>query len=276
MPNVLINGMNKEEIISKINSHNNRIKEENPPIIFKIKSIRENNNLEDINDSINSFNLPIDENFYAILTPERDLIIHWNTGKMFKIVGYSIEITNNKLYMIQKSYKNNDRVLLCCCKNQIKEKNGILFVEIDKKEIETFNYNITDFKVECMCLLNISDDVIKNNSIYNERNNNWAYNNPNNIDFSKKYHLLLLGGYDIRENKQSVKLYQILNDANNNEKNDRIKMENVNGIILLELPDVILSQLNFESNIININQKENEIAIITKENIYYLSFGIYP
>ena len=276
MPNVLNNGMNKENKISKINSHNNRVKEENPPIIFNIKSIRKNNNPEDINDSINSSNLiPIDENLYALLTEERDLIIHWNTGKKFKIVGYSIEITNNKLYMIQKSYKNNDRVLLCCCKNQIKEKNGILFIEIDKKETETFNYIITDFKVECMCLLNISDDFIRNNSIYNERNNNWANNNLNN---SKKYHFLLLGGYDIREHKPSAKLYQILIDESNNEKNDRITMENVNGIILLELPDATLSQLNFDSNIININQKENEneITIITKENIYYLSFEIYP
>ena len=95
------NGMNIENIISKIGApikkENNEEIKEKPPISFILKS-RENNNFTEIKKLNESLNLKInkiqiDENLYAFLTQERDLIIHWNTGKTFKIVGYSIEIT---------------------------------------------------------------------------------------------------------------------------------------------------------------------------------------
>ena len=174
------NGMNLENIISKIGIYikkeNIKIIKEKPPISFIFKGIKENNNIEDIKELNENLNLEInnkiqiDENIYVFLTQERDLIIHWKTGKQYKIVGYSIEITNNKLYIFQKSYQNNDRVLLLFyCKNQIKEKNGILFIEIDKKEIETIFNNNTDFKVECMCLIYMSDYITRKNSISYEK-----------------------------------------------------------------------------------------------------------
>jgi len=276
--NVFNNGMNIESIISKINTfRNSEIQEESPFISFNLKSIRENNNFEDINVLNNSFNLninirmQIDGKLYVILTQEGDLIIHWETGRIFKIVGCSIEISNNEICIIQKSNENNDRVLICCCKNQIKEKNGILLVELDKKETETFFLNIPDFQVEHMCLLNMSDYITRSKS----KNNNWVNNNPNNIYFSKKYYFFLIGGYDIRENKPKVKLYQVLTDENNNEKNDQMSKDNIKGIKLKEIPDETLSKLEFKSNIISISQDENGIAILTKENTYYLSFNIY-
>ena len=279
-------GMNIENIISKIGVPFKKenveiIKEKLPisPISFIFKGVKENNNIEEIKELNESLNLEInnriqiDENLYALLTKERDLIIHWNNRKKYKIIGYSIEITNNKLYMIQKSYQNNERVLLCCCKNQIKEKNGILFIEIDKKETETLINNITNFKVECMCLIYKSDDITRNNSNSKDKNN--TNGNSNNNDFSKKDYFLLIGGIDVKENKSKVKLYKILTDGNNNEEKDQMKEKNIEGIRLSELHDDVLSQLEFESNIISINQKESEIIILTKENTYYLSFDIY-
>jgi hypothetical protein len=278
--------MNIENIISKIGVSFKKenikiIKEKLPisPISFIFKGVKENNNIEEIKELNESLNLEInnriqiDENLYALLTKERDLIIHWNNRKKYKIIGYSIEITNNKLYMIQKSYQNNERVLLCCCKNQIKEKNGILFIEIDKKETETLINNITNFKVECMCLIYKSDDITRNNSNSKDKNN--TNGNSNNNDFSKKDYFLLIGGIDVKENKSKVKLYKILTDGNNNEEKDQMKEKNIEGIRLSELHDDVLSQLEFESNIISINQKESEIIILTKENTYYLSFDIY-
>ena len=279
-------GMNIENIISKIGVPFKKekieiIKEKLPisPISFIFKGVKENNNIEEIKELNESLNLEInnriqiDENLYALLTKERDLIIHWNNRKKYKIIGYSIEITNNKLYMIQKSYQNNERVLLCCCKNQIKEKNGILFIEIDKKETETLINNITNFKVECMCLIYESDDITRNNSNSKDKNN--TNSNSNNNDFSKKDYFLLIGGLDIKENKSKVKLYKILINGNNNKEKALMKDKNIEGIRLSELHDDALSQLKFESNIISINQKESEITILTKENTYYLSFDIY-
>ena len=175
--------------------------------------------------------------------------------------------------MIPKSYQNSDRVLLCCCKNQIKEKNGILFIEIDKKEPETSISNITDFKVECMCLLYKSDVITRYNSNSQEKNN--INGNPNNNEFSKKNYFLLIGGLDVRENKSKVKLYKILTNENKNEEKEQIKEKKLEGIRLSELYDDALSKLLFESNIISINQNETEITILTKENTYYLSFDIY-
>ena len=259
------NGMNLENIISKIGIYikkeNIKIIKEKPPISFIFKGIKENNNIEDIKELNENLNLEInnkiqiDENTHAFLTQERDLIIHWKTGKQYKIVGYSIEITNNKLYIFQKSYQNNDRVLLLFyCKNQIKEKNGILFIEIDKKEIETIFNNITDFKVECMCLIYMSDYITRKNSISYEKKN--VNDNPNKNDFLKRNYFLLIGGFDIRENRPKLKLFQVLTDG------------------FSEIQDDELSQLEFESNIISINQKESEITILTKENTYYLCFDI--
>ena len=271
-------GMNIENIISKIGvpikKENNEDIKEKPHISFNY--IGKNNTNRDIiklKESLNLENneIQIDENLYALLTQDRALIIRLNTektSKIVKIVGYSLEIKNNKLYMIKKSYKNNDRVLLCCCKNQIKEKNGILFIEIDKKDTETFNYNITDFKVECMCLLNISDDITTKNSINNERNNI--------NDFSKKYYFLLIGGFDTKENEQKVKLFQILTDENYYKGKDQMEDENIEGIRLSELQNNTLSQQKFEGNIISINKIENKnkISILTKENTYDFSFEI--
>ena len=279
----LNNGMNLENIISKIRmpikKENFKIIKEKPPISFFFKGINENNNIEDIKELNENLNLKvnnkiqIDENIYALLTQKRDLIIHWNTGKQYKIIGYSIEITNNKLYMIQKSYKYNDRVLLCCCKNQIKEKNGILFIEIDKKEKETLFNNITDFKVECMCLLYKSDDITSKNSNSKDKNN--INDNPSNNDLLKKNYFLLIGGFDLKEKKPKVKLFQVLTDEKiNNEEKNQMKEENIKGIRLSELKDDVLSHLEFESEIISINQKESEITIFTKENRYFLSFDI--
>ena len=278
-------GMNIENIIAKIGvpfkKKNIEIIKENPlisPISFIFKDVKENNNIEDTielnenhNLKINNNRIQIDENLYSLLTKERDLIIHWNTGKQYKIIGYSIEITNNKLNMIQKSYQNNDRVLLCCCKSQIKEKNGILFIEIDKKETETLINNITDFKVECMCLLYKSDDITRNNSNSKEKNN--INDNSNNNDYSKRNYFLLIGGFDIKEKRPKIKLFQVLVDEkSNNEEKDHMEEENKKGIRLSEIPDDTLSELKFESNIISINQNESEITILTKENTYTLFF----
>jgi len=280
-------GMNIENIIAKIGvpfkKKNIEIIKENPlisPISFIFKDVKENNNIEDTielnenhNLKINNNRIQIDENLYSLLTKERDLIIHWNTGKQYKIIGYSIEITNNKLNMIQKSYQNNDRVILCCCKSQIKEKNGILFIEIDKKETETLINNITDFKVECMCLLYKSDDITRNNSNSKEKNN--INDNSNNNDYSKRNYFLLIGGFDIKEKRPKIKLFQVLVDEkSNNEEKDHMEEENKKGIRLSEIPDDTLSELKFESNIISINQNESEITILTKENTYTLFFDI--
>ena len=241
-------GMNIENIISKIGVPFKKekieiIKEKLPisPISFIFKGVKENNNIEEIKELNESLNLEInnriqiDENLYALLTKERDLIIHWN--------------------------------------NRNKEKNGILFIEIDKKETETLINNITNFKVECMCLIYESDDITRNNSNSKDKNN--TNSNSNNNDFSKKDYFLLIGGLDIKENKSKVKLYKILINGNNNKEKALMKDKNIEGIRLSELHDDALSQLKFESNIISINQKESEITILTKENTYYLSFDIY-
>ena len=118
-----------------------------------------------------------------------------------------------------------------------------------------------------MCLLNISDDFTRNKTNPKEKNNI--------NDFSNKYHFLLTGGFDIKENKPKVKLYQILTDESNYKGKDQMKDEDIKGIRLSELQNDELSQLKFEGNIISINQIENEISILTKENTYDLSFDIY-
>jgi len=274
------NGMNIENIISEIGKpikkENNEIIKERSIISFIFKGIRERNNIEDkrkVNENLNLINkeMKIDGKLHVILTQEGDLIIHWETGRIFKIVGFSIEISNNKICIIHKSNENNDRLLICCCKNQIKEKNGILLIELDIKETEALISNITDFQVEHMCHLNMSGEITRINSNSIEKNN--IKGNSNNNDFSKKNYLIL-AGYNIKENKPKVKLFQILLDGNKNEGKGQMKVENINGIRMLELYDEVLSTLEFKSNIISIHQNESEIIILTKDSEYYLSYHI--
>jgi len=144
-------------------------------------------------------------------------------------------------------------------------------MKIDENLYELLISNITDFQVEHICLLNISDEITRNNSNSIEKNN--INENPNNNDFSKNNYFIL-GGYDLKENKPKVKLFQILPDGNKNEGKGQMKVENINGIRLLELYDEVLSNLEFKSNIISIHQNEREITILTKDSEYYLSYHI--
>ena len=279
-------GMSKENLISKIKSYykKNTIKKEEKinHISFKLRKIKDNNNIEETTKSNDTIHLveqnnereinneiKIDDKLLVSLYKEK-LIISWiKTRRKYKNVDLAIELTKNKLYIIKKS----DKTLLFCLNTQYKEKSGVLLVEPDKKETKTTIHNIVDFQIEYIYFLNYMDVITKKDSKTDEKNNydnNKNNNNNNNninenhkiIDFSNKDIYILVGGYDKRENKSKIKLFQALTDENKNEE------------IVSELEDYELSNLNLKSGIININQKENEIIIYTKETIYELFFEI--
>ena len=118
-----------------------------------------------------------------------------------EIIGYSFVKTVNGLILIQK-LDNFGSLLLCACvKYTSDQKNGILVVDIGKKEengkiIHHF-YETDNYEVYCFCHIIVKE----HNYILNDEKN-------------KKYETecFLVGGFDGEKKSGKIKLYKFEND----------------------------------------------------------------
>ena len=125
------------------------------------------------------------------------------------ISGYSFIHTPYGLSVVgEDGPPPKNKILLCACKKYSEgQKNGILLINLQLSETDikknTFFYDTGDFEVYCFCpilIINYSE-IIKNDFIYKET----------------KY--VLVGGYDSKKQKGSIKLFKLIfdNDSYKNE-----------------------------------------------------------
>ena len=161
-----------------------------------------------------------------------------------EIIGYSFNHHSNGLAVISNK-KNKNKILLCSCKKN--DKNGILYIYIEKdnpKFIEHF-IDTNNFEVYCFSKL-----YIKVNKLFN-------YNNEENAtDY------ILVGGFNQNKNQGSIKVYKAedneitltknpyydgiikeskspVNNIIQNENNKKIIIGNLDGCIyLVDTPDI--------------------------------------
>ena len=125
------------------------------------------------------------------------------------ISGYSFIHTPYGLSVVgEDGPPPKNKILLCACKKYSEgQKNGILLINLQLLETDikknTFFYDTGDFEVYCFCpilIINYSE-IIKNDFIYKET----------------KY--VLVGGYDSKKQKGSIKLFKLIfdNDSYKNE-----------------------------------------------------------
>ena len=125
------------------------------------------------------------------------------------ISGYSFIHTPYGLSVVgEDGPPPKNKILLCACKKYSEgQKNGILLINLQLLETDIkkniFFYDTGDFEVYCFCpilIINYSE-IIKNDFIYKET----------------KY--VLVGGYDSKKQKGSIKLFKLIfdNDSYKNE-----------------------------------------------------------
>ena len=133
---------------------------------------------------------------------------------IYDIKDYSFVFSSNGLTTI--SINNNKEILLCACKKYLKhQKNGILLVNIEKKNNNEYKYshqfyNTYNYEVFCFCPI----FIIKKKDILTDA-------------VKKKTDYFLVGGYQTNINKGKIKLYKI-NYENNLIDNEIVFIEDIN------------------------------------------------
>ena len=141
---------------------------------------------------------------YAFITNENKLIFFDINIK--NIIDYKNEYSiisspNNSLLIdIESNNKNDNKVILCACKNSVMEdKRGILLIYKNNTKIY-YNFKLLeDFDIYCFCKITMLDDnfILKKEEIKN--------------------HYLLVAGYDKKNESGLIKLYSVI--TNNFETN---------------------------------------------------------
>ena len=122
-----------------------------------------------------------------------------------EIIGYSFDISQNCLYIIQRTNKNDTKIkLLCSCKNN-KNENGILLIIFylnNKNEMIVLFIKTGNVGISCFCSL-LKNDKNKKMDYYNEKDEN------------KDISYFLAGGNDKNKKKPMIQLYKIIFDSIN-------------------------------------------------------------
>ena len=191
-----------------------------------------------------------------ILSKGEDKLIFYNipTNLIYtnEIYKYSFNTSPNGLTLITNT-KNNLKILLCACKKFIsKQKNGILLVIINGKNIEFHKfYDTKNFEVYCFC------------QIY-QKDKNILINNDKLTD------LFLVGGFDSKKSVGIIKLYKM--EYSDNNKNIEIKfiqdiLINDNNDIIYKGPINCIIQTKIERKIL-ISFSNGYIYVMTPPNTY--------
>jgi len=143
---------------------------------------------------------------------------------------HSFNTSPNSLMLIEHKFKSKNRnkknknvnesikLLLCGCTKYLREqRNGILIVTPNQKNVKDNFYETGDFEVFCFCLL---------------QNNNTM----NNGNINKYNDYFLVGGYDSINNQGLIKLYKIIYDYNHIENIKIEFVQNVSNLSMFKFP----------------------------------------
>ena len=171
--------------------------------------------------------IQISDNIFAFtsnktLSNGEDKIIIYNSlsKKYTYIDNYSFVLSQNNLCLISKENENNNKFLLCACKDE-SQKNGILLVKI---EINNYNslssrfFDTKDFEVYCFCQICKFENPNITNMILRE-------DHDKNKMIGTEY--FLIGGFDSINKQGLIKLYKI---NYNNDNLELIKIEYIQDI----------------------------------------------
>ena len=121
-----------------------------------------------------------------------------------EIEGYSYIASSNGMSVIDKDDK---KLLLCGCKKYTsKQKNGILFVNLntDEKGLSKPTFIETkEFEVYCFCPIKIDDSKAQRE--VNDKN-----------DYSQGTDFFFAGGFDRKTREGKIKLFKLENNGTNN------------------------------------------------------------
>jgi hypothetical protein len=138
---------------------------------------------------------------------------------------HSFNTSPNSLILIDHKFTNNNKnqsesikLLLCGCTKYLREqKNGILIVTPNQKNIKDNFYETGDFEVFCFCLLQNNNTMIDEN---NKKDNDY----------------FLVGGYDSINNQGLIKLYKIIYDYNHIENIKIEFIQNISNLSMFKFP----------------------------------------
>ena len=165
-----------------------------------------------------------------------DKIMFYNTETkniINKIEGYSFYLSSNSLCLIpREEIESNNKILLCSCKAyNSDQRNGILLVNISEFTKKEYFYDTGDYEVYCLCpILNVENKNPKESDITIKEN----------ITI-KDTEYFFVGGFDKGKGKGIIKLFKVLYNEENNDKN------NDNDIIITFIQEIIIDKNdNFE------------------------------
>ena len=141
---------------------------------------------------------------------------------------HSFNTSPNSLILIDHKFNNNNKkdknasksiqLLLCGCTKYLREqKNGILIVTPNQKNIKDNFYETGDFEVFCFCLLRNNNTMIDEN---NKKDNDY----------------FLVGGYDSINNQGQIKLFKIIYDYNHIENIKIEFIQNISNLFMFKFP----------------------------------------
>ena len=141
---------------------------------------------------------------------------------------HSFNTSPNSLILIEHKFNKNDKndknsnksikLLLCGCTKYLREqKNGILIVTPNQKNIKDNFYETGDFEVFCFCLLQNNNTMIDEN---NKKDNDY----------------FLVGGYDSINNQGLIKLFRIIYNYNHIENMKIEFIQNISNLSMFKFP----------------------------------------
>ena len=225
-------------------------------IIQNKKDIQITNKFYNSGIQINKYVIALTSN--RILPNGEDKLIFFNCllrQKIYEIEGFSYisSSSSNGLSIINK---NEDKILLCACKKYLKcQQNGILLVNFKtgkKETIKHYFYDTGNFEVNCFCQIFILDKT--NNKILDD----------NKITIATDY--FLVGGFERKKGKGTIKLYKIINNKNFLET----KIEFIQDITFGK-NDIFKGFKGAITNIIQTKNNGNLLITCWDENVYLFS-----
>ena len=173
-----------------------------------------------------------------------------------KLDGFSFSLcTNSLLVMNNEKFSNQDKILICACKQYKRnQKNGLLLMSIieNKEKYHSF-MNTNDYEPYCFCEL-----------LY-----------VKNKDESYKTNYFLVGGFDKSKSRGGIKLNKINNNNDNN--NNEITIEFIQDVSLENNSNIFsgaitcITQSKEIGNLI-ITSSDGSVNLFSPPNLNYYLF----
>ena len=256
----------KQIILKNINFEQLKIFDNNNNINYLIKGLNEIFNLIYISSyykyEILYFNGIQLKKDLIVLTISSELIPPYN-----KIIFYNIKVKQIieaiEDYSLSMNTKNlelipgkdiNSQLLLCGCKKNDDNKNGILLINIQSGNNIIINHyfqETKDLEIYCFCPILLDNQTFEEYRqvlvTKNYEKNNFYANEDDYIYKSNEY--FLAGAYDIMKDKNMIELFQIRNSGNKN-------------IEIIDLQEIVFSpEIDEFDKILNITQSEKSGGI---------------